>query len=107
MDIDIDFNAPIAASSSGDNEIVAAISGKRIAVYGYALVAAGAVTCRFESGASGTALTGQMSFAANGGIACPLSSGKAWFITASGQSLNLELGGAVSVAGHVTYDYIN
>jgi hypothetical protein len=105
--IDIDFNAAIAASSSGDNEIVAAIAGKRIAVYGYMLVAAGAVTARWESGAGGTALSGQMSFGANGGAVAPLSCDKAWMITGVGQSLNLELGGAVSVAGHVTYDYID
>lgn len=105
--IDIDFNAAIAASASGDNTIVAAIAGKRIAVYGYVLVAAGAVTARFESGAGGTALTGQMSFAANGGVSCPLSSGKAWFITTTSQALNLELSSAVSVAGHITYEYID
>ncbi len=105
--IDIDYNIAIAASSSGDNQLVPAIAGKRIAVYGYVLLAASAVTVRFESGAGGTALSGQMAIGVNGGIAAPLSCDKAWMITAAGQALNLELSSAVSVAGHMTYDYID
>lgn len=95
--------AAVAASSSGDNTIVAAAgASNKIRVLSYTIVAAGAVTCRWESGASGTALSGQMSFAANGGAHsafCPYG----LFETAANTLLNLELGGAVSVAGHITY----
>ena len=95
--------AVIDHASSGDNTLVAAAgAGKKIRVLSYAIVAAGAVTVRFESGASGTALTGQMSLAANGGIACGYNEG-GWFETLANQLLNLELGGAVSVDGHLSY----
>lgn len=95
--------AVIDHASSGDNTIVAAQGvGKKIRVLSYALVAAGAVTARFESGAGGTALTGQMSLAANGGLSCAWNEG-GWFETGANALLNLELGGAVSVDGHLSY----
>jgi hypothetical protein len=94
--------AVIDDASSGDNEVIAAVSGKKIRVLSYVMITAGAVTARFESGAGGTALTGQMSIGANGGA----SSGYVpvgHFETAAGAALNLELSGAVSVDGHITY----
>ena len=94
--------AIIDKAGSGDNTLVSAVTGKKIRVLSYALVAAGAVTVRFESGASGTALTGQMTLAANGGISCAFNPG-GWFETAADALLNLELGGAVSVDGHLSY----
>lgn len=94
--------AVIDHASSGDNTLVAAVTGKKIRVLAYTLIASGAVTVRFESGASGTALSGQMSLASNGGVSAGyLPDGH--FETAAGALLNLELGGAVSVDGHLTY----
>jgi hypothetical protein len=97
--------AVISASSSGDNTLVAAVTGKRIRVLQFTLVAAGAVTVRFESAASGTALTGVMSLAANAGISttwCPVGH----FHTIAGELLNLELGGAVQVGGWLKYQEV-
>lgn len=94
--------AVIDHATSGDNTLVAAVTGKKIRVLSYTLVAAAAVTVRFESGASGTALTGQMSLAANGGVSCAFNPG-GWFETAAGQLLNLELSAAQSVDGHLSY----
>ena len=94
--------AVISAGSSGDNTVVAAVTGKKIRVLSFFLVAAGAVTVRFESGASGTALTGVMSLAANGGLSCAHNE-LGWFETAAGVLLNLELGGVVQVSGAITY----
>jgi hypothetical protein len=94
--------AVISAGSSGDNTVVAAVTGKKIRVLAYALVAAGAVTVRFESGASGTALTGVMSLAANGGLAVGLNE-LGHFETAAGVLLNMELGGVVQVSGALSY----
>lgn len=94
--------AAIAASSSGDNTLVAAVSAKKIRVLSYTLVAAGAVTCRFEDGAGGTAKSGQMSLPANGILSVQFSA-VGHFETTANTLLNLELGGAVSVAGHVCY----
>jgi hypothetical protein len=96
----------IDVASSGDNTVVAAVTGKKIRVIALFLVAAGAVVARWESGASGTALTGQMTFAANGGKVLPYSEA-GWFETAAGQLLNLELGGAVSVDGGIVYQYVD
>lgn len=93
--------AAIAASSSGDNTVVAAVSGKKIRVMNYHFTAAAAVTVRFEDGAGGTALTGQMEVAANGNVDSQSQLGL--FETSAGNLLNLELSSAVSVAGHLTY----
>lgn len=94
--------AAIAASSSGDNTLVAAVASKKLRVLSYTLVAAGAVTCRFEDGAGGTAKSGVMSLAANGVLSVPFSA-VGHFETTANTLLNLELGGAVSVAGHICY----
>lgn len=94
--------AVVDHAGSGDNTLVAAVTGKKIRVLSLFLVAAGAVTVRFESGAGGTALTGQMSMAANGVLQLPFND-RGWFETAAAALLNLELGGAVSVDGVISY----
>ena len=97
--------AVIDVASNGDNTIVAAVTGKKIRVYQIVLVAANTVTVRFESGASGTALTGQMSLTTNSGFASGWSP-VGHFDTAEGALLNLELSGAVSVDGWLIYGEI-
>jgi len=95
--------AAIDAASSGDNTIVAAVAGKKIRVLAGSMTMTGtAVTLRWESGASGTALTGQMTPSQGSTIAmayCPLGH----FETTAGALLNLELGGAQSVDGWLVY----
>lgn len=98
--------AKIDAASSGDNTLVAAVSGAKIRVLSYTLVPTADVVVRFESGAGGTALTGQMSLRQEDGVvaqnvhaSCP----QGLFETAASALLNLELSGAVSVDGHLTY----
>jgi len=98
--------AVIDVAGSGDNTLVAAISNTRIRVLAAFLVTAGAITVRFESGAGGTALTGQMNIAANGGFVLPFNPA-GWFETNAGQLLNLELSGAVSVDGCLVYQEID
>ncbi len=94
--------AVIDAASSGDNTIVAAVTGAKIRVLAAFLVSAGSVTARFESGTGGTAMTGQMTLATNSGFVLPYNP-VGWCETASGQLLNLELSGAVSADGCLTY----
>lgn len=92
-------------ASSGDNTIIAAVPGKKIRVIAGCLVADGTTTVRFESGASGTALTGQMSLVVNTGFIlayCPVGN----FETLVGQLLNLELSAAVSVDGWLVYQEV-
>lgn len=95
--------AAIDAATSGDNTLVAAVTGKKLRVLAAFFTMTGtAVTIRFESGAGGTALTGQMTPAQGQTIVLPYNP-HGWFETAAGSLLNLELGGAQSVDGALTY----
>lgn len=98
--------AIIDAATSGDNTLLAAQgAGNKIRVHQLFLVAAGTTTVRFESGAGGTALTGQMNLVANTGFSLPYSP-VGWFETAANALLNLELSAAVSVDGCFTYTVV-
>lgn len=94
--------AAIDAASSGDNTLVAAVTGKKIRVISLFYIAAGTVTTRFEAGTGGTPLTGQMNHAVNTGLCLPHNK-NGWFETTAGALLNLELSGAVSVDGALSY----
>lgn len=96
--------AVIDSASLGDNTIVAAVAGKVIRVIHYKIWAVGAVACRFESGAGGEPLTGQMSLSIADGHEsyCP----EGLFQTEAGDLLNLELSTAVSVDGHLSYIWV-
>lgn len=96
----------IDVASSGNNTIKAAVSGKRILVTSLFLISAGTVNVRFESGADGTALTGQMNLIANTGFALNYNE-YGWFVTEKNELLNLELSGAVSVDGSFSYREID
>jgi len=93
--------AIIDDAGSGDNELVAAVTNKQIVVIHYSMIASAAVNARFESGAGGDALTGQMNLTTNSGISDRFEKGL--FETNAGESLNLELSGAVSVDGYLSY----
>jgi hypothetical protein len=104
--------AVVNASASGSNTIVAAVPNKRIRVLSYVIIAAGAVTVTWrsvdDSQGSLTAISGPMALAANG-VIFP-SAGQlvpagliGQFETNRGETLALNLGAAVSVAGHITY----
>jgi hypothetical protein len=95
----------VSGATSGDNTLVAAVTGKRIKVLALVLCAAAAVDVRLESGAGGTALTGVMSLTAGDlRLVWPLAvPGYHWVETAAGALLNMELGGAVQVSGVIVY----
>lgn len=99
--------AAISASSSGDNTVVSAVTGKKICVLNYTAIAAGSVSATWKSGAS-TSLSGAMPLAANGGAAPSAGSSSPLgqvplFETAQGEELVLGLSSAVLVAGHLAY----
>ncbi len=94
--------ASISVAGSGDNTLVAAVTARKIRVLSLFLVADSAVTVRFESGAGGTALSGDMNLAANSEFVLPYNAG-GWFETVAAALLNLELGGAVQVSGGLSY----
>lgn len=95
--------APIDCGSSGDNTIVAAHANKKIRVLAVALVAQGNVDVRFEDGAGGSALTGQMTLVADGSSLVLPFSPEGWFEGTKNVLLNLELSGAVNVDGCIVY----
>jgi len=95
--------AIIDAASSGDNTLVAAAgAGIKIRVLSLMMMSAGTATARFESGAAGTALSGQMNLIANSGFSLPFNAG-GWFETADNALLNLELSAAISQDGMLSY----
>ena len=94
--------AVVDDASSGNNTIVAAVTGKKIRVLSLMVIAAGTVTTRFESGAGGTALTGQVQLTGQTGYQLAYSP-VGWFETAAGALLNLELSAAISVDGLLVY----
>ena len=94
--------ATIAASASGNNTIVSAVTSKKIRVLAAVFVSNGAVNVKFQSGAGGTDLTGLFYLAANGGAALPYNPA-GWFETAVSALLNMNLSGAVGVGGCLLY----
>jgi hypothetical protein len=94
--------AIIDAATSGDNTLLAAVTSKKIRVHALWLVAAGTVNVRFESGAGGTALSGQANLVANTGFVLDWNPA-GWFETASNTLLNLELSAAISCDGGFLY----
>jgi hypothetical protein len=94
--------AAVAAAANGNNTVVAAVTGRKIRVLSAVLVAAGTVAPQFQSGAGGTNLTGAMPMVANGVLTLPFNP-EGWFETAAGQLLNLNLSGAILVAGVLSY----
>lgn len=93
--------AVIAASSSGDNQIVAAVTSKKIRVLAYNMVANGAVNAKFQSDA--TDKTGLKYFDAAGAGICAPFNPVGWFETVAGEKLDLNLSGAVAVGGELVY----
>lgn len=98
--------AAIAASASGNTEIVAAVAGKRIRVVAGVLSFGGTVNAKWRS--ASTDLTGlyygilgaqvPYDYAPEG-----MSGQLGHFETATGEALNLNLSDAVAVGGHVVY----
>lgn len=94
-------------NTDGDNEIIAAVTGKRIKVLHYVISSDQNVDVLFKSGSS-TDLTGPLYLGAHGHIEAGYGSGTpaglvALFETAQGQALVLDINGAKTVGGHITY----
>ena len=102
MSVSATKHAAIAAAASGDNTLVAAVTGKKLRVLSLVLLSTANQTVAFESGASGTALTGDMELAADASLVLPFNP-EGWFETAAGALLNLELPGTDAVAGCLSY----
>lgn len=95
----------VSAASAGNNTLLAAQTGAKIRVLSYTLVSAGTVTVAFQDGAGGTALTGTMTLIAGVPLVVPFQR-EGHFETTAATLLNLSLGGATQVSGHITYALI-
>jgi hypothetical protein len=87
--------AAIAASGTGDNTVVAAVTGKKIRVTRYELSASAAVNAKWRSGT--TDVTGLVDSGKSG------EQNDFLFETAAGQALVLNLSAAVPVGGFVNH----
>lgn len=115
MTNNLDFNQThtrilIQNNTSGDSTIVTApaatlvggvSTGVTIRVVDLWLMASAAVNVKFKSSTAGDR-TGLMYFAANGGIVLPWNE-RGWFSTVAGESLVMNLSGAVAVGGVLHY----
>ena len=94
--------AVIDAAVNGNNTLVAAVTGSKIRVVSLFYLAAGTVTVTFQTGASGTAITGGMQHTAQTGVVLPFNE-DGWFQTVASALLNLSLSAGVSVDGSLSY----
>lgn len=92
--------AVISCSSSGNNEIVAAVATKKIRVLNYSVISNGTVNAKWRS--ASTDKSGLLYLIANVG-ASPAYSPVGQFETVAGEALNINLSGAVAIGGHLTY----
>jgi len=91
--------ATINATTSGDTQVVAAVSNRRIVVVAFGVIASATVNIRFRSGT--TDITGSMRVVEGGGIAHAYDGGL--FQTAVNQPLNINLSANATVGGYVVY----
>jgi hypothetical protein len=104
-------SVPINTATSGDNALITPGANQAVAVLGFLLVGAGAVTAQWmsDTGGGAVALTGAMTLAT--GTPVGITSGNGMdavqlMKTAPGKALNLKLGGAVQVSGFVLIDLV-
>jgi predicted secreted protein len=92
--------AAIDTAASGDQTVVAAITGKRITVVAYTLVVTNATSLpRWKSGANN--ISGAMAVATNGSVSASSSAGV--LATNPGEALILNNATATQLSGHLTY----
>lgn len=98
----------ISTATANASAVVAAKTGFKICVHSYTINAGGTVAVKFQSGT--TDITGAMAMVANQTIGNSISPTNlepdaCLFETAAGEALNIHLGGAVQVSGHLSYSY--
>jgi len=94
------IKAVIAASSSGNNVMVAAHATKKTVLVSLFMVVTADVTVKFQRAT--TDITGAMPILAKSGLVLnPNAAG--WFETGTNEALNINLGGAIVVGGAINY----
>jgi hypothetical protein len=95
--------AKIAVSSSGANEIVTAVTSKKIRVLAWEVAVNAAVNFKWQSDGSPTDLTGLYYTASQGQGVARAFNPVGYFETVAGEALDLNLSGAVAVGGSLVY----
>jgi len=93
--------AIISCNTSSDNEIVAAVIGKRIKVYMIVVNFAGTVSAKWRS--HETDLTGAMPFQAREGYTISVQPPAFLLQTVAGEALNLNLSDTIYAYGWIAY----
>lgn len=93
---------PITFSSTGDNALVSAVSGKLIQVFQIFFTAAGATNLQFKDGVAGTALTGAMSFTTNQQFSLPYDT-TPHFFASPGNAFVLNSSTGIQVSGVIWF----
>ena len=93
-------------NTNGDNTIIAASAGKKIAVWAIVIVSDGTTDVRWEDGA-GTPLTGQVPLQVREGYSISAGGMVPLLLCSSNTLLNLELTATVLVHGWVSYSLID
>lgn len=95
--------AVISASASGNNTVIAAVVGKTFRILSVFLSSNGTVNAKWQTGASGTDISGLAYLIANTGYVLPFNPA-GWFQTGTTNTLlNLNLSAAIAVGGEITY----
>lgn len=97
-------SAVINASASGDNTIIAAVTGRAINVWKLLFTTAAAVNVTMKAGAS-TSLSGALVFSGNGSIFFAYD-GSPYYYVPPGTAFIINLSGAVGIAGTVYYELV-
>lgn len=92
--------AVINANSSGT--VISGTPGLMIRVLAMDLVSSTAITIQWQTSTGPTLISGPQAFAANGGIVRPFNQA-GWFQTFPGDDLLINLSGATTVGGNITY----
>jgi hypothetical protein len=93
--------AHINVATATTTQAVAAVTGKKIRVTAVTIICAGAQGVTFKT--ASTALGGEYSFAANGGMDVDRTPPNYFFETAAGEALNYTTSQAVQTSGSINY----
>lgn len=94
----------ISCGSSGTNNLIAAVTSKKLRILAYNFIANGSVNVKFQSDAGGTPVnkTGLKYCIANMGIVAPFNP-LGWFETGAGKTLDIDLSANVAIGGEALY----
>lgn len=104
-------SAVINSNSAGDNLVIAAVTGRRIRVWGidFTSGSAATITMYSDAQATGTALSGAFSLAVNGALSLgtPVSSNNMYlWETAQGKAFNMYTSTGTQMSGNIYYQVI-